>query len=254
MAVLVRAGWQGNSIVAKLDKKGIKYFNALFKETDPEYLKFYSIAIEEFHNTTSGKAVQRDLQKCLNAVKSREHEIYHQDDKKFIFEAMYKLLEVLFNHSRNWEGTSKDKYENIEFALANNGLKHMMEFIDESVVLTSIHSAKGLEWDYVIIPKLNSFSFPGSVVCKACQAVFSCKSEYNYCEFLFEETMEKTFKEEISVLYVAVTRAKKDVFITVNIGKNHWNYAKKTSCLLNLKGLSTEDYDWEEVNMSSTAY
>ena len=35
----------------------------------------------------------------------------------------------------------------------------MMEFIDESVVLTSIHSAKGLEWEYVIIPKLNSFHF-----------------------------------------------------------------------------------------------
>lgn len=247
VAVLVRAGWQGNSIVTKLDEKGIKYFNALFRETDPEYLKFYSIAIEELHNTTSGRAVQRDLQKCLDAVKSREHEIYQQDDKKFIFDAMYKLLEVLFNESRNWEGTSKDKYDNIDFTLGNNGLKHMMEFIDESVVLTSIHSAKGLEWEYVIIPKLNGFAFPTSFVCRTCQDVYSCNSGFDYCEFLYEKTMEKTFKEEISVLYVAVTRAKKDVFMTVNTGINRWNHTKQISCLLNLKGLSTEDYDWDDI-------
>lgn len=247
VAVLVRAGWQGNSIVLKLDKKGIKYFNALFRETDPEYLKFYSIAIEEFHNTTSGKAVQRDLQKCLNNVKSREHEIYQQGDKKFIFDAMYKLLEVLFAESKNWEGTSKDKYDNIDFTLGNNGLKHMMEFIDESVVLTSIHSAKGLEWEYVIIPKLNGFAFPGSFVCRPCQDVRSCNSGFDYCEFLYEKTMKKTFKEEISVLYVAVTRAKKDVFMTVNTGINCWNHTKQTSCLLNLKGLSIENYDWDDI-------
>lgn len=247
VAVLVRAGWQGNSIVSKLDEKGIKYFNALFRETDPEYLKFCSIAIEEFHNTTSGKAIQRDLQKCLNNVKSREHEIYQQDDKKFIFDAMYKLLEVLFTESKNWEGTSKDKYDNIDFTLGNNGLKHMMEFIDESVVLTSIHSAKGLEWEYVIIPKLNGFAFPGSFVCRPCQDVHGCNSGFDYCEFLYEESMEKTFQEEISVLYVAVTRAKKDVFMTVNTGINRWNHTKQTSCLLNLKGLSTKDYDWDDI-------
>lgn len=247
VAVLVRAGRQGDSIVTKLDERGIKYFNALFKDTDPEYLKFYSIAIEEFHNTTSGRAVQRDLQKCLDAVKCRENEIYQRSDKKYIFDAMYKLLVILFNESKKWEGTSKDKYDNINFTLGNNGLKHMMEFIDESVVLTSIHSAKGLEWEYVIIPKLNSFSFPSSFVCKPCQRAHSCNRGFDYCEFLYEETMEKAFKEEISILYVALTRAKKEVFMTVNTGMNYMNYTKQTSCLLNLKGLTTEDYDWEDI-------
>ena len=41
VAVLVRAGWQGNSVAQILDQKGILYFNALFKETDPEYISFY---------------------------------------------------------------------------------------------------------------------------------------------------------------------------------------------------------------------
>ena len=59
--------------------------------------------------------------------------------------------------------------------------------------------------------------------------------------------MEKAFKEEISILYVALTRAKKEVFMTVNTGMNYMNYTKQTSCLLNLKGLTTEDYDWEDI-------
>lgn len=247
VAVLVRAGWQGNSIVSKLDEKGIKYFNALFKESDLEYLKFYSIAIQEFHNIKSGKATQRELKKCLDNIKKRKCEIYQKDDKKFIFDAMYKLLEILFDNSKKWKGTLNDKYKNIDFTLQNNGLKHMMEFIDESVVVTSIHSAKGLEWDYVIIPKLNSFAFPSSFVCKKCQTLKSCNSGFDYCEFLYNKIMKKAFKEEICVFYVAVTRAKKEVFMTTNTGKNHWQYKKRTSCLINLKGLSKEDYEWDDI-------
>lgn len=247
VAVLVRAGWQGVSIAELLDQKGIPYFNALFRETDPEYLSFYNVALEEFHNVTSGKAVQRDLQRCLSAVEARKTEIYQKADKKYIFDSMYKLLEILFIESRKVDGTSKDKYEYIDFTLENKGLKHMMEFIDEQVVLTTIHSAKGLEWEYVIIPKLNGFAFPSSYMCGPCQEAGSCNRGFDYCEFTYGETMEKAFKEEISILYVAITRAKKDVFLTVNTGLNRWNHVKTTSCLLNLEGLDLVDYEWENV-------
>ena len=59
--------------------------------------------------------------------------------------------------------------------------------------------------------------------------------------------MEKTFKEEISVFYVAITRAKKNVFLTVNSGLNQWNHTKQTSCLIELQGLSPVDYNWDDV-------
>ena len=141
VAVLVRAGNQGESIAVKLKRKGIVYFNALFRDTDVEFLKFYEVAIDEFHNATggSGKALQRDLQSCLEAVSQRQNEIYSNDRRKFVYDAMYKLLEVLFEESKKWEGTSKDRYENIDFILGGKGLKHMMEYIEEKVVLTTIH-------------------------------------------------------------------------------------------------------------------
>lgn len=248
IAVLVRAGWQGDSIVNELDLQGIPYFNALYGESDIEYNKFYSVAIEEFHRHVQGKAIQRDLEKCLNAVKDREREIYTDSSKKYIFDSMYKLLELLFAESKKWDGNVKDKYENIDFTLGNNGLKHMMKFIVESVVLTTIHSAKGLEWEYVIIPKLNAHAFPPSrFVCQPCQSERSCDSGFDYCKFQFRESLEKSFKEELSIFYVAVTRAKKDVYMTVNTGLNRWNHYKQTNCLINLVGIREKDYDWDTV-------
>ena len=249
VAVLVRAGNQGELIAAKLSRKGIVYFNALFRDTDVEFLKFYEVAIEEYHNVTgnSGKAVQRDLQNCLEAVRQRQNEIYSSARRKFVYDAMYKLLEVLFEESKKWEGTSKDRYENIDFILGSKGLKHMMEYIEEKVVLTTIHASKGLEWEYVIIPRMNSYAFPTGHMCGPCRDVYSCNNGIDYCKFLFGNSMEKAFKEEISVFYVAITRAKKNVFLTVNTGLNQWNHTKQTSCLIELQGLSLIDYNWDEV-------
>lgn len=249
VAVLVRGVKQAKSIISELENNKIKYFNALFGDTDIESIRFYSIAIEEFHKATAGtgKAVQRDLIKCLEGVNSRNTEIYDKQNKKYIYDALYKLLDTLFTETKKWEGTSRERYCNIDFILGSNGLKRMMEFIDEKVVLTTIHSAKGLEWEYVILPKINSFGFPNGFMCYPCQDNHSCNSGFNYCKFLFDKSMEKVFKEEISVLYVAITRARKDVLMTVNTGLNQWNHNKQISCLLNLKGLTIKDYDWNDI-------
>lgn len=247
VAVLVRAGWQGDVIVKKLEKESIPFFNALYSETDVEYKRFYDLAVEEYHNNASGKAVQRALRNCLKAIKDREHEVYTEVEKKYIFDSLYKLLEKLFDISRTWDGTSKDRYINIDFNLGNKGLKHMMEYLEEKVILTTIHSAKGLEWDYVLIPQMNASIFPSwKHVCKKCHDVYGCNEGFDYCNSTFVLDMERKFEEELSTYYVALTRAKKDVFVTVNTGVNKYNYPKKTSCLINLPGLIHQDFEWSE--------
>lgn len=248
VAVLVRAGWQGNCIVSELNKRGLEYFNALYSEMDQEYANFYKVLEEEYHNTVPGKALQRYLNNCLIAMKERESDVYNDASRKYIFDSMYKLLQIQFEQVKGWEGNSKEKYDNLDFIIGNKGLKHMMEYIEEKVVLTTIHSSKGLEWDYVIIPKLNAHAFPPSKhVCKPCQADYSCNSGMKYCEFTFGKNMKKKFQEEISIFYVAITRAKKDVFMTVNTGNNMYNYHNKTNCLINLQGIIRSDYEWCDV-------
>ena len=247
VAILVRAGWQGKTIIKKLEEERIPFFNALYAETDAEYINFYKVAVEEYHNNVTGKAVQRALRNCLKAVKNRENEIYSDTSKAYIFNSLYKLLKKLFEVSLTWGGTSKERYINIDFSLGNKGLKHMMEYIDEKVVLTTIHSSKGLEWDYVIIPQMNASVYPSwKYMCKECHSFHGYTNGYDYCINTFAPMMEKTFKEEISTFYVALTRAKKEVFITVNTGLNQWGHIKKTSCLTNLPGLKHNSFEWND--------
>lgn len=247
VAILLRAGWQGGIIAEKLKGESIHFFNGLYSENDCEFINFYNVAIEEFYNNVSGNAVQSSLKKCLQAIKNREHEIYTNDQKKYIFDSLYKLLEKLFEVSKIWESTRKERYKNIEFSLNNNGLKHMMEYLDEKVVLTTIHSAKGLEWDYVILPQMNQGIFPSwNYMCKKCQGLNSCKIDNDSCTSLLVPEMKTLFREELSVLYVALTRAKKNVFFTVNTGINTHGRPKKENCFINLPGINQLDFAWND--------
>lgn len=247
VAILVRAGWQGGIITEKLEEESIHFFNGLYSEDDCEFIDFYNVAIEEFNNNVSGNAVQSSLKKCLQAIKNREHEIYTNDQKKYIFDSLYKLLEKLFEVSKNWEGTTKERYINLEFSLNNNGLKHMIEYLDEKVVLTTIHSAKGLEWDYVILPQMNKSVFPSwKYMCKKCHDLNSYKLDDDSCTNLLVPEMKSLFKDELSVLYVALTRAKKNVFFTVNTGINIYGYPKKENCFINLPGINQLDFEWND--------
>ena len=245
VAILLRAGWQGGIIAEKLKGESIHFFNGLYSENDCEFINFYNVAIEEFYNNVSGNAVQSSLKKCLQAIKNRKHEIYTNDQKKYIFDSLYKLLEKLFEVSKNWESTRKERYKNIEFSLNNNGLKYMMEYLDEKVVLTTIHSAKGLEWDYVILPQMNQGIFPSrNHMCKKCHNLNSFKLDNDSCTNLLVPEMKTLFKEELSVFYVALTRAKKNVFFTVNTGTNR--YPKKENCFINLPGINQLDFAWND--------
>lgn len=247
VAILLRAGWQGGIIAEKLKDESIHFFNGLYSEDDCEFIDFYNVAIEEFYNNVSGNAVQSSLKKCLQAIKNREHEIYTNDQKKYIFDSLYKLLEKLFEVSKNWEGTTKERYKNIEFSLNNNGLKHMMEYLDEKVVLTTIHSAKGLEWDYVILPQMNKSVFPSwKHMCEKCHNLNSFKLDNDACTSLLVPEMKTLFREELSVLYVALTRAKKNVFFTVNTGINTYGHPKKENCFINLPGINQLDFAWND--------
>ena len=124
----------------------------------------------------------------------------------------------------------------------------MIEFVDKNIIITTVHSAKGLEWDYVIIPRMMAYSFPSSnALCKQCKSLKNAIEGYDYCKFGFSDSLSKSFSDEMSVFYVAITRAKKDVFITLNKGNNQWGYPQKTSCFLGLDGLNKIDYDWSKV-------
>lgn len=61
----------------------------------------------------------------------------------------------------------------------------------------------------------------------------------NDCNFVMTKDIEKSFFEELSVFYVAVTRAKKQVFFTASHKQltNRGIFEKNYSCFMKLPGI-----------------
>ncbi|MFM7407880.1 MAG: 3'-5' exonuclease [Cuspidothrix sp.] len=117
----------------------------------------------------------------------------------------------------------------------NRNLKQNMEYVDENVIISTIHGAKGLEWDYVFMPDMEQYSMPNWYgLCGACQ-------NKRDCSFTINSNNEKGFLEELSVFYVGVTRARKQIFFSASKTRlnSHENAQNANlSCLLKLPGIT----------------
>lgn len=61
-----------------------------------------------------------------------------------------------------------DKYTLLLDIFENRQLKQAMEYVDSQVILSTVHGAKGLEWDYVIFGDVKRWVFPGRYTCNSC--------------------------------------------------------------------------------------
>lgn len=128
----------------------------------------------------------------------------HSDEVSFIFNKIKNILILNPNATiallfRNYiymeEFIKYFKLFNIEFNVSSNPfleniLKNKFSNIDTNLTFLTIHSSKGLEWDYVFIPLLLEGIIPSSV----------------------GEVIN--LEEEKRLFYVALTRAKKELFLS----------------------------------------
>lgn len=128
----------------------------------------------------------------------------HSDEVSFIFNKIKNILILNPNATiallfRNYiymeEFIKYFKLFNIEFNVSSNPfleniLKNKFSNIDTNLTFLTIHSSKGLEWDYVFIPLLLEGIIPSSV----------------------GEVIN--LEEEKILFYVALTRAKKELFLS----------------------------------------
>lgn len=89
------------------------------------------------------------------------------------------VIKVLDENNIEWEEVSKDKYA-------------PWSILEPGVKIVTMHSAKGLEFDVIIIPRVNDGMIPKVE-----------KDEYD----------EALLEQERSLLYVAMTRAKEDLYL-----------------------------------------
>ncbi len=112
--------------------------------------------------------------------------------------------------------------DNLKYFLdRENGAKNEYRYTElventdgNSVKIMTIHKSKGLEFDVVIIPDLQEGFFPSSKR--------GGKKWYSVLGGIFEETKDKydtDIDDERKLFYVAITRAKKELYLYANIEK-----------------------------------
>lgn len=153
----------------------------LKKEKVPDDAKHIMEGIENMSFNPSSA-----LKEVMVGMEKRFKEIYKEE-----WEARKKDIEVLVDVAKNSSSISEfiASYvldPKLETTLKNPGSK------DDCAVLSTIHSAKGLEADNVYVLRVNPYSFPSS------RAI---------------EQGEDAIEEERRCLYVALTRAKEHLYV-----------------------------------------
>jgi DNA helicase II / ATP-dependent DNA helicase PcrA len=144
--------------------------------------------------------------------------------------------------------TLEEKIDLVVDTLQNNALKQYLMYVNDSqVTLSTIHGSKGLEWDYVILPDMEKFSFPTyQGLCRVCGSSLDCKPDWAQVFQDENSNFYKFFKEEINVFYVGGTRARKATIFTFSdegISSKGEKRNNLPSCFLKLVGFQLNFFE-----------
>lgn len=245
VAVLVQQrGRDIDMIIEEFENRNMDYFYALFSDEDEEYIDYHRKAIGIFFEVLNASKYNRVNKTLLNKVYSNISREY-QGTKAKLIESLLMLTKVFFERITTeyiFLG-NEEKIAYISDTFENRALKQNMDLIDSKLFVSTVHGAKGLEWDYVIIPDMEPYCFPNyPSLCGSCDRYRGRKEDADTCKIIMKNNDEKKILEELSVFYVAVTRVKKDLFFSAS--KTRYNASgKKTSkisCLAFLPGIVLE--------------
>lgn len=243
VAILVQQrGANIDMILKELDEGKVNYFYALFSDQDRTYIEFHEKILNEIYNHLKGKKDIRVTKRLLNGVLSNIRKIYSSDNKPIIL-SLLTLTEIFFEKvciDYNFL-SNEEKFNLICDTFINRALKQNMEYVKSNVIVSTVHGAKGLEWERVIMPDMESYVFPNyHSLCGDCNFRTGRIAAGDYCRIVVTEHDSQKFIEELSILYVAVTRARKEIFFSASKTRYNNNLEVKNSyisCLLTLPGI-----------------
>lgn len=233
VAILVKQrGLNVDAIIDAFNEKGVSFFYGLFTDEDGEYVKFNKRCLYEFIELLK---IELKISKRLRIRHIARMQKLYQDENSALIDSFFRLLSVFWDRLFVEYGSlsNEDKLNLVKDTFEHNGIKQYMEFLDIPIIITTVHAAKGLEWDYVILPDMEKDLFPSWIgLCGKC----NCGET---CNFKFNKNTERAFLEELSVFYVAVTRARKQVYFSCSKRQRtkYGDRSKNISCFMKLPGM-----------------
>ena len=190
----------------------------------------------------------------------------------------HKLALILEQYAKNHPDWLLPQFAE-ELTLIAENRRKLQGFSDEEssfnpemhkgkVVVTTYHKAKGLEWDRVYLMSVNDYDFPSASIGdhfisekhiykdeinleaeinQKLKALAESNLENLYLEYglATEQARLEYAAERIRLLFVGITRAKKELIITWNTGDTHHKNKKKASRSIPFLALSAF---WEKQN------
>ena len=214
IALLFRSRSKNAEIVEDaLAQSSIPYFYGMFTDEDTEYVEFHIRCQEMFiKRFGKSKAINK---KTLKAFSNDVKSVYATSTGKTV-NSLLKLLNALMEKVAidYSDLIPEDKYTLLLDIFENRQLKQAMEYVDSRVILSTVHGAKGLEWDYVIVCDVEQWVF--TFICRDCpskalQGGSVCRLPQN-----IPMQMLPTLLDDLCVFYVALTRAKRQAFISAS--------------------------------------
>jgi DNA helicase-2/ATP-dependent DNA helicase PcrA len=198
-----------NKILLFADERNVSLFAALQqidtvaqayaikqKKTIAAIKEFVNI-IEELHE--EGKSILFTAQSFLRLLFEKTKFMDQYDILKEEDEVRIEHIQEFISIAADWDRSEKE-HTGLQAFLLEMNLTRTDEIEDEgAVTLTTVHSAKGLEWKAVAICGLEEGTFPSAMSIK-----------------------EDEVEEERRLLYVAMTRAEKLLFLTYNSMRNDY--------------------------------
>jgi len=206
-------------IIQYSDKKGIPVFEAI---TDNYLLsKFTSDIVVKLKKIVDSLRKHHKLSKDKNASEVFIHIINDLEYGKYIPEnneeslKKWEMIDQFFEKIKSFEGSQNDPtllsfIENLQMELEAGEEGSIRASIDssyEAVRVMTVHSSKGLEFKYVFLTNLVSRKFPSD----------QKKNPIEIPEVLIKEVLPEGdfhIQEERRLFYVALTRAKRGLFLT----------------------------------------
>jgi DNA helicase-2/ATP-dependent DNA helicase PcrA len=243
LAILVQQrGPNINEIINRLEENSIPYFYALFSDEDNRYIDFHRKSAVIFFKQLNESKSKRINKTFLNKV-FRRIVVEYDDDSNKVIKSLLMLTKVFFEKitTEFIFLDNDDKIAYINDTFENRALKQNMDVISSRIFVSTIHGAKGLEWENVVLPDIEPYLLPNyGSLCGQCDFKVGRHVSGDFCKINVCNQDGNKLLEELSIFYVAVTRARKSIVFSASrkrIGPEGVIKNSYVSCMMTLPGI-----------------